>query len=80
MSSIEATRQRVDDVELHNRISIALDAVKYPELRGIQCLALDGNVSLVGTINSYYLKQVAQTTVLQVSGVDQVDNQLRVRH
>ncbi|MCB9940640.1 MAG: BON domain-containing protein [Planctomycetaceae bacterium] len=79
MSIADGTHQRVPDVELLDRINSALDSVNYPELKGIRCLASDCNVSLVGTISSYYLKQVAQTTVLQVSGVRRVDNQLMVR-
>src|ERR1051326_2891723 len=35
-------------------------------------------VTLIGQVPTYYLKQLAQVTVLSVPGVMQVDNQLQV--
>ncbi len=50
----------------------------YPEVRRVACEFYEGMLRLRGRIPSYYLKQVAQTVVLGMIGVDEVDNQLEV--
>ena len=51
----------------------------YLELRRIRCQARDRRLRLQGHVSSYYLRQIAQTIVQGLEGVDAVDNQLQVK-
>jgi osmotically-inducible protein OsmY len=50
----------------------------YPELHLLSCDFHEGVLTLRGRVPSYYLKQVAQTLILQVNGVDEINNRLEV--
>jgi osmotically-inducible protein OsmY len=50
----------------------------YFSLRGVQCEFDEGVLILRGRVPSFYLKQVAQTLVRGVPGVERVANQLQV--
>lgn len=63
---------------LHFRVDSAIR--QHPHLRGLQIEPLtDGrNVVLKGTVQSFFLKQMAQEAVRSIEGADAVDNQLEV--
>ncbi len=44
----------------------------------ISCSYHEGVLLLRGRVPTYYLKQVAQTVVMRVDGVEQVDNRIEV--
>ena len=48
------------------------------ELRTITCHYHEGMVFLRGRVNSYYLKQLAQETIRNVAGVEQIVNEIEV--
>ena len=50
----------------------------YPSLVNVRFDYHEGVLVLRGELPSYYLKQVAQTAVSQVDGVQQVDNRIEV--
>lgn len=50
----------------------------YLELRRVSCEFRTGILTLRGRVSTYYLKQIAQTVVRQVGGVEEIDNQLDV--
>ncbi|MFO0870641.1 MAG: BON domain-containing protein [Pirellulales bacterium] len=50
----------------------------YPVLRNVNCECVEGRLTLSGTVGSYYLKQIAQTIVSRVPGVELVENRLEV--
>jgi len=50
----------------------------YPALGTIRVDFHEGVLVLRGHLPSYYLKQVAQTVVARVEGVQQVDNRVQV--
>ena len=50
----------------------------YLELRSIRCSAGARMLRLQGQVSSYYLRQIAQTIVQGLEGVDAVENQLQV--
>jgi osmotically-inducible protein OsmY len=50
----------------------------YAPLRCVQCTVEDGLVILEGALPSYYLKQCAQSAVLQIPGVRRIDNRIEV--
>jgi osmotically-inducible protein OsmY len=71
-------RQSKEDLRLAERVERALRATGYGPLRGIEVTVHARLVILGGRVPSYYLKQVAQTTALAVSGARQVRNELDV--
>jgi len=50
----------------------------YLEVRRVVCECHEGMLCLRGHVPSYYLKQIAQTVVLEMDGVDEILNQLEV--
>ena len=50
----------------------------YRILRNVSVVCEGGVASLHGRVPSYYLKQMAQTIVGQIQGIDRVDNQIQV--
>ena len=50
----------------------------YLELRHVNCTFHDGILILQGQVSSYYLRQMAQTVVQGLEGVEAIDNQLEV--
>ena len=50
----------------------------YYELHHISCSFHEGVLILRGCVSSYYLKQLAQSLVCQVPGVEEVNNRLEV--
>jgi osmotically-inducible protein OsmY len=71
-------QQRQEDLDLAERIEHVLRATGYGSLRGIEVTVRAGYVILGGRVPSYYLKQVAQTAALAVSGTWHVRNDLDV--
>ena len=56
-----------------------LHATGYTCLDRIDCRFSHGVLTLSGRVVSYYQKQVAQTAVLSLEGVDQIANEIEVR-
>jgi osmotically-inducible protein OsmY len=50
----------------------------YPEVRCVACEFREGMLRLRGRVPSYFLKQIAQTVVSGMDGVDEIHNQLEV--
>jgi len=50
----------------------------YRPLGTIRCRYHEGMVFLRGCVNSYYLKQLAQETIRNVAGVEQIVNEIEV--
>jgi osmotically-inducible protein OsmY len=65
-------------MDLAERVSRALGATGYPPLRAVEVVVCDRLVTLRGRVPSYYLKQIAQVTVLAVVGVGELCNRLEV--
>lgn len=69
----------------HDRHSIEsearqrLYATGYTCLKRIDCRFCNGVLTLSGTVASYYQKQVAQTAVLSLEGIERVTNEIKVR-
>lgn len=55
-----------------------LHAGPYPVLRNVFCEMDEGRIVLKGRVGSFYLKQVAQTTVARVAGLVAIENQIEV--
>ena len=50
----------------------------YCSVRVVRCFVEDGVVMLFGTVPSYYMKQIAQTVVMKLEVVMQVENHCEV--
>ena len=50
----------------------------YVELRDISCHFHEGVLTLRGCVSSYYMKQLAQTLVLHLEGVQELNNRVEV--
>jgi osmotically-inducible protein OsmY len=70
--------QSAEDLPLTEGVARALCATGYPSLRAIEVSVCGGQVILRGRVRSYYMKQVAQTAALAVSGVVGLRNELDV--
>lgn len=63
----------------HVQAEVLLRHSAYPELWFISCSSQEGILSLHGTVPSYYLKQIAQSTIQGLSGIEGIENRLKVR-
>lgn len=57
----------------------ALRASGYRTLADLECEVSDGHITLSGVVTSYFLKQIAQETILQIKFVERVHNAIRVK-
>lgn len=73
----ERLRRSRERVEREARRQLALSA--YPAVRQVGCQYQNGVLCLIGTVPSFYMKQMAQSAVLhQLEGLVVIDNQLVV--
>jgi osmotically-inducible protein OsmY len=70
--------QNLEDLELVERVRLALCATGYGPLRAVEVTVDGRRVLLRGRVPSYYLKQMAQATALTVLGTRQIHNDLEV--
>lgn len=75
---IFSPRTTKDDQEICNRISQTLQASGYQSLASIDISSVAGHVRFQGRVPSYYLKQVAQQSVIGMEDVESIDNDLTV--
>jgi osmotically-inducible protein OsmY len=66
------------DLCLAASVDRALRAVRCLELRNLRISVDHGWITLRGSVRTYYLKQLAQATVMPVAGVESVNNQIDV--
>jgi osmotically-inducible protein OsmY len=60
------------------RATTALRQSPFPALRKLSVEESEGSVILRGAVSSYYLKQLAQETVMSVLGRRELCNQVKV--
>jgi osmotically-inducible protein OsmY len=63
---------------LDDRITEMLRGCPYPGLRIVTCQCESGIVTLDGRVSSFHLKQMAQTLVGNLDGVERVHNRIEV--
>jgi osmotically-inducible protein OsmY len=76
-AALEAARLPLDN-GLAERVERALRATGYSPLRAIKVSIHSQFVILRGRVPSYYMKQLAQATVLDVPGVRELRNDVQV--
>ena len=63
---------------LQRRVEIALARSPYVARKKLRFESEQGRVTLHGTVDSFFQKQMAQETVRRLDGVDSIENQLEV--
>ena len=63
---------------LEQQIRTSLSQLGYSQLNAIECSAQADEVLLTGQLDSFYLKQVAQSVVVKIPGVQTVRNEIVV--
>jgi len=69
--------QQLDD-QFEEKVSSALRQNPHLQTRNLRFEATEGHVTLRGQVNSWYQKQMAQESLLQLEGISRVENQLEV--
>jgi osmotically-inducible protein OsmY len=73
---LQVTPIDMDDVQ--SRAQASLRASAYREVRETTCLFNNGLILLQGRVSSYYLKQMAQTLLMNTPGVRHIVNTIQV--
>jgi osmotically-inducible protein OsmY len=76
--SVAATCSKTPPGRIKERAERALRKYPYLILERITCEYEDGRLILRGCLPSYFLKQVAQTAVAHLEGVENVMNEIDV--
>ena len=66
------------DIPFDDKVFIALEQNPHLAGRNLRFEAEQGRVTLRGTVNSYYQKQMAQEALREVEGIAQIYNELEV--
>ena len=69
----------ITTLSLEDRVRISFEQLGYPQLNAIKCIAEGDQMLLTGVLNSFYLKQVAQSVAVKIPGVRDVRNEIEVR-
>ena len=67
-----------DSLSLEAQIQDSFRQLGYAQLNSIKCSSVDGEIFLTGELDSFYLKQVAQSVAIKVSGKQNVQNEIHV--
>jgi hypothetical protein len=66
------------DRQMHSHTATSLATSKYTALRKLTCRVADGVVEITGSVPSFYLKQLAQSAILQLYPDCVIRNLVRV--
>ncbi len=72
-ASVQA-RKKVVEEEAGARLRCSA----YRDIRGVTCEFHEGVLTLRGRVQSYYMKQIAQSLVLRMGRVEEINNRLEV--
>lgn len=61
-----------------DKIERTLACLGYAQLNNVRCIAHGDEITLTGQLDSYYLKQVAQSVAIKIPGVRNVRNDIQV--
>ncbi len=66
------------DMPLNDRVFTALEQNPYLARRNLRFETEQGRVTLRGVVDTYFQKQMAQESIRNVDGVDEISNELEV--
>jgi osmotically-inducible protein OsmY len=75
---VESISRSPEDEEITSLAQQQIRQGSYLQLRHLSCEVIDGCVTLGGVLGSYWLKQVAQSAVQRVPGIQRVRNEIVV--
>lgn len=76
---IDGPEQHPDELSSESAAHEELWNSSFPALRKVRCRVVNRRLALSGTVSSFYLKQMAQSLLLDRFGTElDVDNQLEV--
>ena len=78
MTSAVDIHLTTDPTELVERVKATFAGLGYPQLANVACDAQGSTIYFTGVLNSFYLKQIAQTLAIKVPGVRRVVNNIEV--
>ncbi len=78
MSTSNRIRIDFSDQDLQERVSSFLGSRHFPAFKDLEVSVDNGMVTVAGTVNSYYEKQVAMTSCQRVAGVLSLIDQIVV--
>ncbi len=61
-----------------DQIQRTLSCLGYAQLNHVRCTADGDMITLTGQLDSFYLKQVAQSVAVKISGTQNVRNEIQV--
>jgi len=72
------THNRLQDAEWAQEAKQALRATGYPPFRNVDVRFSDGVATIRGSVPTYYLKQLAQSVLINLECLRAVQNELNV--
>lgn len=75
---LDPQAEQIPELSLEAKVRISFEQLGYPQLNAVQCAAEGGVLRLSGVLNSFYLKQVAQSVAVRTPGVRSVENEIQV--
>jgi osmotically-inducible protein OsmY len=66
------------EATLEQRIQSTFERLGYSQLSAIHCSTEGDRIRLHGQLDSFYLKQVAQSVAMKVAGTSQIQNEINV--
>lgn len=79
MPESQASENQSSSLSLLKQLQESFEQLGYPQLQGIQCSVEDGILRMTGELESFYLKQVAQSVAIKIVGSNCVQNQIAVK-
>ncbi len=70
----------ISTTHVANQAVHALQKSSHPALRTLRVEGMEGNLIITGKVSSYYLKQLAQETIMSVREGMQLVNKVDVIH
>ncbi len=74
----EPAGSRVRGVDIEEFARVRLQHSPYRAIRRVGCVFSQGTLTLSGTVPTYHYKQLAQTAVSGISGVEKIINRIDV--
>jgi osmotically-inducible protein OsmY len=71
---------RLGENQILSAVERRLRRSTYSPIRNLHCEFHDGVLTLRGRLSSYFLKQVAQSLVVHMEGVEKVQNRVEVAY
>ena len=63
---------------LQQQLRESFEQLGYPQLQAIECTVEDDTIRLTGELDSFYLKQVAQSVAMKIAGPHFIQNLIEV--